>query len=130
MKKTAIYIVTGFLGSGKTTFIKQVIDSNDNKKKIAVIQNEFAPANFDGKELKRLTHKDFDLLEINNGSVFCVCLLSGFLHALKKLVIQYKPEIILLEASGLSDTIAIGQIFNSPELQYLLYLAGTIIQHI
>jgi G3E family GTPase len=126
MEKTPVYVVTGFLGSGKTTFIKRVIDEYSGKYKISVVQNEFAPSNFDGRELKRLTNAHFDMLEMNNGSVFCVCLLSGFVLSLKKFINEYNPELILLETSGLSDPIGVGELFNSPELQERLYLAGSI----
>ena len=126
MPKIPIYLVTGFLGSGKTTFLREVINYFSDKQRIAVVQNEFAPANFDGGELKRQTSNNFDLLEINNGSVFCVCLLSGFIESLEKFVLQYSPDIILLEASGLSDPIAVGQIFSAPELRDNMYLKGTI----
>jgi G3E family GTPase len=124
--KSPIYLITGFLGSGKTTFIQQAIEYFSGKQKIAIVQNEFAPANIDGKELKRTTNADFDILEINNGSVFCVCLLSGFIESLHTFVSTYKPELILMEASGLSDPVSIGQIFNAPLLQNDLYLAGTV----
>ncbi len=126
MNKTPVYLVTGFLGSGKTTFIERAIDHYAEKQRIGIIQNEFAPASIDGKELKRVTGKDFDILEINNGSVFCVCLLSGFIISLKKFVISYHPDILLIEASGLSDVMSVGEIFNSPELQEHIYLAATI----
>ncbi len=126
MVKKPVYLITGFLGSGKTTFIQRVIDHFAGKCKIGIVLNEFAPASIDGKVLKRVTGSDFDLLEINNGSVFCVCLLSGFITSLKKFVAAYRPEIILIEASGLSDIISVGQVFNSPELQEDLFLAGTI----
>ena len=126
MSKIPVYLITGFLGSGKTTFIRQAIDHLSGKYKTGVVQNEFAPASIDGKELKRMTNNDFDLLEINNGSVFCVCLLSGFISSLKKFVVKYRPGILLIESSGLSDVISVGQVFNSPELQLHLYLAGTI----
>lgn len=126
MASTPLYLITGFLGSGKTTFVQRAIEYFDGKQKIAVVQNEFAPANFDGQELKRSTHANFNLLEVNNGSVFCVCLLSGFIDSLHDFVSKYQPEIILMEASGLSDPVSIGQIFNSPKLQENIYLAGTI----
>lgn len=126
MAKTPIYLVTGFLGSGKTTFIKKALDFLSPSMKVAVVQNEFAESNLDGQELKRTTTADFDLLEINNGSVFCLCLLSGFTKSLSEFAKNYSADIILLEASGLSDPIAVGQIFNSPELQKEVYLAGNI----
>ncbi|MBN2213933.1 MAG: GTP-binding protein [Bacteroidales bacterium] len=126
MSKTPVYLITGFLGSGKTTFIRQSIGHFSGKNKTGIIQNEFAPASIDGKELKRITGKDFDILEINNGSVFCVCLLSGFITSLKKFVMKYQPDILLIEASGLSDVMSVGEVFNSPELQEHIFLAGTI----
>jgi G3E family GTPase len=126
MDKTPVYLITGFLGSGKTTFIQRAVDHFAEKQKIGIIQNEFAPASIDGKELKRVTGKDFDILEINNGSVFCVCLLSGFITSLKKFVTSYHPDILLVEASGLSDVMSVGEIFNSPLLQEHIYLAATI----
>lgn len=124
--KIPVYIVTGFLGSGKTTLLKRVIDAYSGSQKIGVVQNEFAPSGFDGKELRRQTNGDFSLLEINNGSVFCVCLLSGFIRSLRQFAAERKPEMIVIEASGLSDPIAVGEIFNSPELQDNFFLAGVV----
>ena len=126
MKKTAVYLITGFLGSGKTTFLKQVIDSFPDNKKLAIIQNEFAPANIDGAELCRTTDKNFELLEINNGSVFCVCLLSGFITSLNDFVTQHQPDLLLLEASGLADPISVSEMFHAPVFIDKLYLAGSI----
>jgi G3E family GTPase len=126
MSKTPTYLITGFLGSGKTTFIQRAIDHFAGKCKTGIVQNEFAPASIDGKELKRITNSNFDLLEINNGSVFCVCLLSGFITSLKDFVAMYHPDILIIETSGLSDVISVGQVFNSSELQEEIYLAGTI----
>lgn len=126
MAKTPVYLITGFLGSGKTTFIKKAIDFLTPSLKVAVVQNEFAPSDIDGKELKRHTTAEFDLLEINNGTVFCLCLLSSFIKSLHAFAKNYPSDIILLEASGLSDPIAVGQVFNSPELQQEVYLAGNI----
>ena len=126
MNKIPVYLITGFLGSGKTTLIKRLIDTCADNLRVAVVQNEFAPASFDGNELKRLTNKQFHLLEVNNGSVFCVCLLSGFIRSLSKFVNDYAPEIVLLEASGLSDPVTIGELFGANELQERTYLAGSI----
>jgi len=121
MKKVPFFLVTGFLGSGKTTFLKRILEKTPNHKKTAIIQNEFAPASIDGVELKRGEQK-FELLEVNNGSVFCVCLLSDFISSLEEFVIEHQPDQVFLEASGLSDPIAIAQILQSEALQPLLYL--------
>ena len=125
MQKIPVYLVTGFLGSGKTTFIQRAIEYFTGKAKIGIVQNEFAPANVDGKVLKRVTNQDFDLLEINNGSAFCVCLLSDFITSLEKFVLRYNPDLLLIETSGLSDIISVGEVFNSGNLQELIYLSGT-----
>lgn len=117
------HLVTGFLGSGKTTFIKNFLEQFADKKRIAVIQNEFAETGIDGKELQSSGWR-FDLLEVNKGSVFCVCLFSDFRVQLKNFVDTYQPEVVLLEATGLADPIAIGELIMDQDLQKRLYLAS------
>ncbi len=63
------FIVTGWLGSGKTSLLRNVLNEYGDKKRIAVIQNEFASSGIDGIELKN-SDNEFKLVEINNGSVF------------------------------------------------------------
>lgn len=121
MKKIPFYLVTGFLGSGKTTLIKQFIARYADSKKIAIIQNEYADLNIDSRELKQ-TGKSFELLEMNNGSVFCVCLLGSFIHSLADFIHEHQPDQIILEASGLSDPITISQIISSSALRNLIWL--------
>lgn len=104
--KTTFHLITGFLGSGKTTLLDHLLRELSQSLKIAVIQNEFAPTGVDGRELKR-NNKDFHLVEINNGSVFCVCQLGTFHKTVEKLLDSVQPEMIFLEASGLSDPISI-----------------------
>lgn len=122
MAAIPLYLVTGFLGSGKTTFLKEAITECSPKKNVAIIQNEFAPENIDGEELRQLK-KPFEILEINNGSVFCVCLLSDFITSLKSFILEVSPDLVILESSGLSDPIAIAEILQSPELINHVYLA-------
>lgn len=122
MSSIPFYLVTGFLGSGKTTLLKRILNEYADSKRIAVIQNEFADGNIDGKEL-RLSDKAFEILEINKGSVFCVCLLNDFIQSLNAFVEKYQPDIIILEASGLSDPIAIAQLLQSDKLQFAVHLA-------
>ncbi len=126
MNKIPVYLITGFLGSGKSTLIKGLLNSYRLDKRIAVIQNEFAPESFDGKDIRRNTTRDFDLLEVNNGSVFCVCLLSGFIGSFIRFIDEYKPDIVLFETSGLSDPISIGELFNTKNIQEKAFLAASI----
>jgi len=106
------FIVTGWLGSGKTSLLKNLLNEYGSKKRIAVIQNEFAPSGIDGIDLKNSV-EDFKLVEINNGSVFCVCQLSNFTKLLEKLSVEYQPEVIFLESSGLADPVSVAQILDA-----------------
>ena len=122
MKKKPFILVTGFLGSGKTTFIKQLIREFSDGRRIGIIQNEYASANIDSEEL-RSTGQKFEILEINNGSVFCICLLANFIDSLVSFIEKYEPELIILEASGLSDPIGIAELLQHDKLNDKIYLA-------
>jgi len=123
LKKIPFHIISGFLGSGKTTFLNKIIADHSDNYKLGIIQNEFAPANIDGAILKN-SGKNFDLLEINNGSVFCVCLLGDFVRSLDKFIDEYRPEILIIEASGLSDTTSVAEVLSSGKLGEKLFLAS------
>lgn len=122
--KIPFFLVTGFLGSGKTTLLKRFLKQYSGGKRIGVIQNEFAPASIDGIELKA-EGKDFHILEINNGSVFCVCLLGDFIKSLSNFIDDKKPDIIILESSGLSDPIAIAEMLQLGDVKNKVYLSHT-----
>jgi len=64
------------------------------------------------------------LMEINNGSVFCVCLMSDFVVQLNSFIDRCSPDLIILEASGLSDTTSIAEIVEHPLLSGKIYLAA------
>ncbi len=123
MQKIPFHIVSGFLGSGKTTLLKRIIDEYSDSKKIGIIQNEFAPANIDGIELRK-TGKSFNLLEIKNGSVFCVCLLGDFVRSLEEFIDAYQPQVVIIEASGLSDTTSISEVISTGSLADKIFLAS------
>ncbi|MDD4227120.1 MAG: GTP-binding protein [Mariniphaga sp.] len=123
MMKIPLHIVSGFLGSGKTTLLKKIIHTYSGQYRLGIIQNEFAPANVDGEELIN-TGKDFHLLEINNGSVFCACLLGDFSRSLEKFIDTCHPDILIIEASGLSDTTSTAEVILSGHLSDKLFLAS------
>ena len=98
MKKTIeLYLISGFLGSGKTTFLKQLL--NQTSKKVGVIVNEFGSVGIDGKVLHK---EDVKMVEINNGSIFCACLKGGFVKTLVAFLEQ-PIEVLFIEASGMAD---------------------------
>lgn len=93
-----LFLVSGFLGSGKTTFLRNVLEGEDNKK-IGVIINEFGSVSIDEKILK---NDDVKLVEINNGSIFCACLKGGFVKTLAAFL-QQPIDRLYIEASGMAD---------------------------
>lgn len=121
MAQIPFFLITGWLGAGKTTFLKSFLNRHADGRKIAVVQNEFAPSGVDGLELKR-TGKSFRILELNRGSVFCVCLFSDFSRSLSALIDEYKPDAVVVEATGLADPIALAQLLETPGLKKRVYL--------
>jgi G3E family GTPase len=97
-KNIQIYLISGFLGSGKTTFLKQLLEQN-NGKKIGVIVNEFGNIGIDGTVLKK---KQLEIVEINNGSIFCSCLKDNFVKTLVAFL-ELPIDILFIEASGMAD---------------------------
>lgn len=107
---TAIYLVTGFLGAGKTTFLKKFIKLFE-KQKMHIIINEFGKEGIDGQLLKTVGTV---LDEINNGSIFCSCRLDRFEEVLQN-ALSKQPEIIIIEASGLSNPTNVRKILDQPD---------------
>ncbi len=118
-----LVLVTGFLGSGKTTLVKYLLGNMDPALRIGIVQNEYASANIDTSELRSIERK-FEVLEVNNGSVFCVCLLGSFIDSLADFTDLYNPDLVIIEASGLSDPIAIAEIMQHKKLASRVYLSG------
>ena len=123
MSQIPFHIISGFLGSGKTTLLKRIIEQNASVQKIGIVQNEFAPANLDGVELRK-SGKNFELLEINNGSVFCGCLFGDFTRLLEEFIKEHQPDVLVIEASGLSDTTSMSEVLSAGTLSEKIFLAS------
>jgi Ni2+-binding GTPase involved in maturation of urease and hydrogenase len=97
----AVYLINGFLGSGKTTFLKNILDSSKNTQsnRIGVLVNEFSSAGIDGEVLRS---DDLEIVEINGGSIFCACLKADFVKALADLAF-YPIDVLFIECSGMAD---------------------------
>ena len=121
MSTIPLQLVTGFLGSGKTTFLKNYLDKFSGSRRIGIIQNEFSELNVDAVELNQ-TNSAYEILEVNNGSVFCVCLLGSFVGSLAEFIDQAQPDELIMEASGMSDPLSIGQILQAPQLKQKVWL--------
>lgn len=115
-----LYLITGFLGAGKTTFLKNFIKLFAGQK-IQLIINEFGKEGVDGTLLANLGAY---LEEISGGSVFCSCRLDQF----EKVLIQSKDvnaDVILVEASGLSDPTGVRKLFSQTErFPHIEYMGG------
>ena len=123
VKKIPLILVTGFLGSGKTSLLKKILEEIGHSRKIAVVQNEFSPGTVDSAELKS-SGIPFSLLEINNGSVFCACLLDSFIERMAEFIHTYQPEAIFLEATGLADPVSMAQVMQATEVENQIFLGG------
>lgn len=106
MKKemTNIDIFSGFLGAGKTTLIRKLIQEAYKGEKIVLIENEFGEIGIDGGFLK---DAGIEINEMNSGCICCT-LVGDFSKAIEKVIDEFKPDRILIEPSGvgkLSDVI-------------------------
>lgn len=101
---TKIDIISGFLGAGKTTLIKKLLDEGLKGEKLVLIENEFGEIGIDGGFLK---DAGVEITEMNSGCI-CCSLVGDFGTALKEVIDQYAPDRIIIEPSGvgkLSDVI-------------------------
>ena len=102
---TKIDIYSGFLGAGKTTLIKKMIQEAYAGQKLVLIENEFGEIGIDGGFLQ---DAGINITEMNSGCI-CCSLVGDFGKALEQVITQYAPERILIEPSGvgkLSDVVA------------------------
>ena len=102
---TKIDIISGFLGAGKTTLIKKLLDESFKGEKIVLIENEFGEIGIDGGFLK---DAGVEITEMNSGCI-CCSLVGDFGAALKQVLADYSPARIVIEPSGvgkLSDVVA------------------------
>lgn len=93
---TKIDIVSGFLGAGKTTFIKKMIEEVFAGEKIALIENEFGEIGIDGGFLK---DSGVNITEMNSGCI-CCSLVGDFGKNLNEVITTYHPDRIIIEPSG------------------------------
>lgn len=102
---TKVTIISGFLGAGKTTFIRKLLEEVYKGQKVVLIENEFGEIGIDGGFLK---DAGVQVNEMNSGCI-CCSLVGDFGKALKQVSEEYSPDMIIIEPSGvgkLSDVIA------------------------
>ena len=114
---TKVNVISGFLGAGKTTLIKKLLEEALQGEKIVLIENEFGEIGIDGGFLK---DAGIEISEMNSGCI-CCSLVGDFGQALRKVMEQFHPDRILIEPSGvgkLSDVLRAiqGVIAQEPDM--------------
>lgn len=97
-KRIKLYFITGFLGAGKTTFLNLLLKQFQGDK-LGIVMNEFGSESVDGD---RVDSHSNELVEINNGAIFCSCLKGAFIEALGKMG-EYPLDHVFVESSGIGD---------------------------
>ncbi|PRD45087.1 cobalamin biosynthesis protein CobW [Phyllobacterium phragmitis] len=127
-QKIPATVITGFLGSGKTTLIRHLLE-NANGKRIALIINEFGDLGVDGGILKGCgieTCREEDVIELNNGCICCT-VADDFIPTMTKLLDRAdRPDHIVIETSGLALPQPLVAAFNWPEIKTQVTVDGVI----
>ncbi len=93
---TKIDIISGFLGAGKTTFIKKLLEEAISGEQVVLIENEFGQIGIDGGFLR---DAGIEIREMNSGCI-CCSLVGDFGKSLEEVLTKYKPDRVIIEPSG------------------------------
>ncbi|QUI24735.1 GTP-binding protein [Vallitalea pronyensis] len=116
-----IDVITGFLGSGKTTFIKKVLELGYfQNEKLILIENEFGEIAIDGS---LFADEDLQVYEISKGCI-CCSLKGEFIETLERIIKAYQPKQILIEPSGIFVIEDLFDILKQPQIADKCYLNG------
>lgn len=128
LEKLPVTVITGFLGSGKTTLIRNLIQ-NPQGKRLAVIVNEFGDVGVDGEILKSCAIPDCpaeNILELANGCICCT-VADDFIPTIEALMaLDPRPEHILIETSGLALPKPLLKAFDWPDIRSKITVDGVI----
>lgn len=121
-------VITGFLGAGKTTLIRHMLENAEGKR-IALIINEFGDLGADGDILKGCgdeTCTEDDIMELSNGCICCT-VADDFVPTMEKLLARdNKPDHIVIETSGLALPQPLIRAFNWPEISTQVTVDGVV----
>ena len=121
-------IITGFLGAGKTTLIRHMLQ-NAQGRRIALIINEFGDLGVDGDILKgcgNKTCREEDVMELSNGCICCT-VADDFIPTMEKLLAREdKPDHIVIETSGLALPQPLVRAFNWPGISTQVTVDGVV----
>lgn len=128
LAKTPVTVITGFLGSGKTTLISHLMQ-NAGGRRIAVVVNEFGDVGVDGEILKGCAIPDCpaeNIVELANGCICCT-VADDFIPTMEELLkLEPRPDHILIETSGLALPKPLLKAFDWPEIRSKVTVDGVI----
>ena len=128
LSKIPVTVITGFLGSGKTTLIRHLM-ANPQGKRLAVLVNEFGTMGVDGDILKSCADENCpaeNILELSNGCICCT-VADDFIPTLERLMaMPVKPDHILIETSGLALPKPLLKAFDWPAIRSRITVDGVI----
>jgi len=128
LAKVPVTIITGFLGAGKTTLIRHVLE-NAKGRRLALIVNEFGDIGVDGEILRSCgieSCPDENIVELANGCICCT-VADDFIPAIEKLLaLPNRPEHIIVETSGLALPKPLVKAFDWPPIRAKLTVDGVV----
>jgi len=111
MPTIPLVLIAGFLGSGKTTFLRRISERNSGRR-LAFLVNDFAAVNVDAQILADL---DGEIVSIPGGSIFCRCLAATFISNMKKIAAMH-PDGVIIEASGMANPRVLADVLRDARL--------------
>ena len=128
LAKLPVTVITGFLGAGKTTLVRHLIQ-NPQGKRLAVIVNEFGDVGVDGEILKSCAIPDCpaeNIMELSNGCICCT-VADDFIPTIEALMaLDLRPDHILIETSGLALPKPLLKAFDWPDIRSKITVDGVI----
>lgn len=106
------HVISGFLGAGKTTLIKKMLEYYKNEK-VIVLENEFGEVGIDGELIK---NHGFDVIELKNGCICCSIKLN-FKEELTNIIEKFNPNRIIIEPTGIGMLSEIIKVLNKPDIK-------------
>lgn len=113
-----IDIISGFLGAGKTTLIKKLLEEKLRTEKPVIIENEFGEIGIDGTILKK---SGIEIKEINSGCI-CCSLVGEFEKSIREVISQFQPQRVIIEPSGIGMLSEVIKACTSPRIKAQLSL--------
>ena len=116
-------IISGFLGAGKTTLIKQLFKAGFSGEKVVFTENEFGEIGIDGTFLKEA---GIDIKEINSGCI-CCSLVGDFSKSMEEVINKFNPDRIIIEPSGVGKLSDIIKAVENLQLGLVLNIVATVV---